>query len=171
MARRFHLFPFRTEKLSPATPMVLRNSGRVGSCRFSDESPVSAMRRGISFFVHLHLSPVALSPSPLEKADRETGKTGKQRLPDSLRIHSHYFYSFLSSLLLFFFSSSCSFFSLPFSSFLLFFPFSIPRYSFSSTSFAVFRLPGIPAGKPWEGKVVLLLIVWELWQGGGGRYV
>ena len=30
-----HLFPFRTEKLSPITPMVLRNSGRVGSRRFS----------------------------------------------------------------------------------------------------------------------------------------
>ena len=25
-----HLFPFRTEKLSPLAPMVLRNSGRVG---------------------------------------------------------------------------------------------------------------------------------------------
>ena len=31
----FHLFPFRTEKLSPSAPMVLRNSGRVGSRRFS----------------------------------------------------------------------------------------------------------------------------------------
>ena len=30
----FHLFPFRTEKLSPSAPMVLRNSGRVGSRRF-----------------------------------------------------------------------------------------------------------------------------------------
>ena len=30
----FHLFPSRTEKLSPAAPMVLRNSGRVGSRRF-----------------------------------------------------------------------------------------------------------------------------------------
>ena len=29
----FHLFPFRTEKLSPAAPMVLRDSGRVGSRR------------------------------------------------------------------------------------------------------------------------------------------
>ena len=34
IALRFHLFPFRTEKLSSVTPMVLRNSGRVGSCRF-----------------------------------------------------------------------------------------------------------------------------------------
>ena len=37
----FHLFPFRTEKLSPVTPMVLRNSGRVGSRRFSEEASVS----------------------------------------------------------------------------------------------------------------------------------
>ena len=34
MARGIHLFPFRTEKLSLVTPMVLRNSGRVGSRRF-----------------------------------------------------------------------------------------------------------------------------------------
>ena len=29
IARGIHLFPFRTEKLSLVTPMVLRNSGRV----------------------------------------------------------------------------------------------------------------------------------------------
>ena len=34
MAQGFHLFPFRTEKLSLVTPMVLRNSGRVGSRHF-----------------------------------------------------------------------------------------------------------------------------------------
>ena len=35
IARGFHLFPFRTEKLSSLTPMVLRFSrGRVGSRRF-----------------------------------------------------------------------------------------------------------------------------------------
>ena len=34
IASGFHLFPFRTEKLSLITPMVLRNSGRVGSRRF-----------------------------------------------------------------------------------------------------------------------------------------
>ncbi len=34
IARGFHLFPFRTEKLSLVTPMVLRNSGRVGSRLF-----------------------------------------------------------------------------------------------------------------------------------------
>ena len=30
----FHLFPFRTEKLSPPAPMVLHTRGRVGSRRF-----------------------------------------------------------------------------------------------------------------------------------------
>ena len=38
MARGIHLFPSRTEKLSLATPMVLRNSGRVGSRRFRKEN-------------------------------------------------------------------------------------------------------------------------------------
>ena len=40
IARGFHLFPFRTEKLSLVTPMVLRNSGRVGSCRFLEKPPI-----------------------------------------------------------------------------------------------------------------------------------
>ena len=35
MARGIHLFPSRTEKLSPVTPMVLPKGGRVGSRRFS----------------------------------------------------------------------------------------------------------------------------------------
>lgn len=34
-----HLFPFRTEQLSPGEPMVLRNSGRVGRRRFFYKSP------------------------------------------------------------------------------------------------------------------------------------
>ena len=45
----FHLFPFRTEKLSPVTPMVLRNSGRVGSRRFSEEASVSDKDTEASF--------------------------------------------------------------------------------------------------------------------------
>jgi hypothetical protein len=32
IAEGVHLFPFRTEKLSPSWPMVLVKSGRVGSC-------------------------------------------------------------------------------------------------------------------------------------------
>ena len=43
---RFHLFPFRTEKLSSLTPMVLRFSrGRVGSRLFKVRS------KGLTFFV------------------------------------------------------------------------------------------------------------------------
>lgn len=34
IASGFHLYPYRTEKLSLTTPMVLRKSGRVGSRRF-----------------------------------------------------------------------------------------------------------------------------------------
>ena len=46
----FHLFPFRTEKLSPVTPMVLRNSGRVGSRRFQKKPPcLIRIRRLCSF--------------------------------------------------------------------------------------------------------------------------
>jgi hypothetical protein len=47
IAQGLHLFPFRSEKLSPAAPMVLRKSGRVGrrrslerNSRFSNESAV-----------------------------------------------------------------------------------------------------------------------------------
>ena len=58
IARGFHLFPFRTEKLSLVTPMVLRNSGRVGSCRFFNSVVYRALRDKIpegsfSFFVCL----------------------------------------------------------------------------------------------------------------------
>src|SRR5574344_1999967 len=49
IASGFHLFPFRTEKLSPVTPMVLRNSGRVGSRRFQAESFTTTVVR-LSFF-------------------------------------------------------------------------------------------------------------------------
>ena len=33
-----HLFPSRTEKLSPLAPMVLHTRGRVGSRHFSEEA-------------------------------------------------------------------------------------------------------------------------------------
>ena len=45
MARGIHLFPSRTEKLSLATPMVLRNSGRVGSRRLWLKTPVHFLGR------------------------------------------------------------------------------------------------------------------------------
>ena len=52
IARRFHLFPFRTEKLSFVTPMVLPFGGRVGSRRFTFgcRSPVTNSGRA-PFFV------------------------------------------------------------------------------------------------------------------------
>ena len=55
IAPGFHLFPFRTEKLSPVTPMVLRNSGRVGSRRFSRASDSALNRRlfYLPFLLHL----------------------------------------------------------------------------------------------------------------------
>ena len=51
IALGFHLFPFRTEKLSPITPMVLRKSGRVGSRRFRKRR--DSVPKGIgTFFVY-----------------------------------------------------------------------------------------------------------------------
>ena len=51
IARGIHLFPFRTEKLSLVTPMVLRNSGRVGSRRFLNPPFVKMIDgRGILLF-------------------------------------------------------------------------------------------------------------------------
>ena len=49
IARGFHLFPFRTEKLSLVTPMVLRNSGRVGSRRFLRSPLIHFESRGFLF--------------------------------------------------------------------------------------------------------------------------
>ena len=48
MARGKHLFPFRTEPLSPSAPMVLgpQGPGRVGRRRFFSD-PVSASRGGV----------------------------------------------------------------------------------------------------------------------------
>ena len=49
IAPGFHLFPFRTEKLSPVAPMVLHTRGRVGSRLFSESNVVNAML--LSFFM------------------------------------------------------------------------------------------------------------------------
>ena len=46
-----HLFPSRTEKLSPLAPMVLHTRGRVGSRHFSEEAPSSVMSLGAFFVV------------------------------------------------------------------------------------------------------------------------
>ena len=39
----FHLFPFRTEKLSPIAPMVLHTRGRVGRRRLFSERVILAI--------------------------------------------------------------------------------------------------------------------------------
>ncbi|WP_418543694.1 hypothetical protein, partial [Parabacteroides goldsteinii] len=48
-------FPFRTEKLSPTTSMVLRKSGRVDSRRFrvTDSKQMKGINRKVgSFFIY-----------------------------------------------------------------------------------------------------------------------
>ena len=51
IARGTHLLPFRTEKLSPFTPMVLPQGGRVGSCL---SFKLKACPYGQAFFILLH---------------------------------------------------------------------------------------------------------------------
>ena len=65
IATGFHLFPFRTEKLSPSTPMVLRNSGRVGSRRFPWNPFFSFAGEGIAVFggFHVHMRVPAMLPT------------------------------------------------------------------------------------------------------------
>ena len=46
----FHLFPFRTEKLSPPAPMVLHTRGRVGSRRLLRQK---AFERNLGGFLAL----------------------------------------------------------------------------------------------------------------------
>ena len=50
IATGFHLFPFRTEKLSPPAPMVLHTRGRVGHRHFQ-ESLSSEKNTGSLFCV------------------------------------------------------------------------------------------------------------------------
>ena len=54
IAQGFHLFPFRTEKLSLVTPMVLRNSGRVGSRRFFQREALVSEDAGAFLFWGYH---------------------------------------------------------------------------------------------------------------------
>ena len=78
MARGIHLFPSRTEKLSPVTPMVLRKSGRVGSRRFLERGELSVRGR-LPFFRALgegaHRSPGSLS-HPLSPPSASRGLPG-----------------------------------------------------------------------------------------------
>ena len=51
IAPGFHLFPSRTEKLSPDAPMVLHTRGRVGRRHFFESSSLATMLMRNSFFV------------------------------------------------------------------------------------------------------------------------
>ena len=57
IALGIHLFPFRTEKLSPTTSMVLRKSGRVDSRRFrvKNSKQMKGINRKVDPFLHLQL--------------------------------------------------------------------------------------------------------------------
>ena len=50
----FHLFPFRTEKLSPPAPMVLHTRGRVGSRRFQQD-PSEGILEGLLCYMYARL--------------------------------------------------------------------------------------------------------------------
>ena len=52
----FHLFPIRTEKLSPSAPMVLHTRGRVGSRRFLEKrSPLENVPKDSFVFVRKYV--------------------------------------------------------------------------------------------------------------------
>ena len=72
IARGFHLFPFRTEKLSFAAPMVLRNSGRVGSRRFLRSPLILFESRGFPVFYRFRIR--AFLRIFLTAVSRGTGK-------------------------------------------------------------------------------------------------
>ena len=55
IALGIHLFPFRTEKLSPSAPMVLHTRGRVGSRRFSRRRDLVRNNR-VSFVIYPRVS-------------------------------------------------------------------------------------------------------------------
>ena len=52
----FHLFPFRTEKLSPPAPMVLHTRGRVGSRRFFSRKPFESNLGGLFSYIFFFLN-------------------------------------------------------------------------------------------------------------------
>ena len=57
IALGFHLFPFRTEKLSPIAPMVLHTRGRVGRRRLLQESYTS---NSVTLFLFVHTSELGM---------------------------------------------------------------------------------------------------------------
>ena len=54
IATGFHLFPFRTEKLSPPAPMVLHTRGRVGHRHFQES--LSSEKNTGSLFLRYSLA-------------------------------------------------------------------------------------------------------------------
>ena len=64
----FHLFPFRTEKLSPPAPMVLHTRGRVGSRRFLIQ-PFERNLGGFSAFIDGQLSHGSVGEEGLQRKD------------------------------------------------------------------------------------------------------
>ena len=78
-AAGFHLFPSRTEQLSPRAPMVLRHSGRVGRRRFPN--PPAPEREPGDFFMYPRRTasrglgrPLGLAHGLLGKAARASSK-------------------------------------------------------------------------------------------------
>ena len=81
IARGIHLFPFRTEKLSLVTPMVLRNSGRVGSRRL--EARRQPMERSQSIQILYDKGYVLVSPHDMATVNKDgTMSRGKIMVPE-----------------------------------------------------------------------------------------
>ena len=62
IATGFHLFPFRTEKLSPTAPMVLHTRGRVGHRHFTRQASRLERDSGLCFFKSLFSFEKRISP-------------------------------------------------------------------------------------------------------------
>ena len=82
IARGKHLFPFRTEPLSPSAPMVLgpQGPGRVGRRRFFYTDPACFCRWGFVFCGTLACAPVTLCRTRDSTAGVRMGLLGCWRL-------------------------------------------------------------------------------------------
>ena len=84
IAPGFHLFPFRTEKLSPVTPMVLRNSGRVGSRRFFSRAPAVVTDCGGFFYGFLPACRQESTASPFPRNASRAASSARCPFPGFL---------------------------------------------------------------------------------------
>ena len=73
----FHLFPFRTEKLSTVAPMVLHTRGRVGRRHFHE-----SLEQEIAWGSFFYLGPVA--PLVLLVITFWRGRVGRRHFPGAL---------------------------------------------------------------------------------------